>query len=86
MSEIKINVKAKIFDDPEYCEDYVGKCEHLNDGRKDYCTLFCVDVWHMMLYRKCPECKKVWQNAKDASDPSKIQQRIDDDFFDSEYA
>lgn len=87
MSEINIAGSIKelmIFDDPEYCEG-VGECKFIKYGR---CNIFDADLVLKPgnYYQKCPACKKGWKKAKDASDPVKIQQRIDDNFFDSEYA
>jgi hypothetical protein len=86
MSEIKIDVKAKIFDDPEYCEidpyyaDY-SKCERLEDERS-LCRMFiddnCDEYGTFLemddndVHEKCPACKAAWQKA--------IEKQADDYF------
>lgn len=78
MAEIEIGVKAKIFDDPEYCEklksddsDEWEYCDYLN--RSGFCQLFGnARQFKKLKYDvkkssniKCHECKDVWQKAKD---------------------
>lgn len=93
--------KIIVWDDPEYCEtgsgDLEDKCDFLqyHDGDDNHrCYLYPFEHepvvlemnWQTMQFKKCNQCKKAWKKSKDANDPVKIQERIDDDFFDSEYA
>ena len=67
MSEIEIDFKPKVFDDPEYCESHDGECVHLS-GANDCCSLFggC-DIGNMDdpddFPKKHKECKAWFNDA-----------------------
>jgi len=78
MSEIEIDVKVKIFDDPEYCnKNSVFKCGFL-DLKENNCLLYPIfdEVYGEVENGlenyfdgkenpavKCPECKEAYQKA-----------------------
>jgi hypothetical protein len=82
MTEIEIDVKAKIFDDPEYCEaDKEESCQRVDildfDAYRDsaYCQLFRnSDNSFIELeqseksgkFKKCQQCKEAWQKVLSA--------------------
>lgn len=72
MAEIEIDVKAEIFDDPEFCSEI----DHFENGPKcckflwwptNTCKLFDSGLLlaGMSTYFKCPQCKEAWKKAKD---------------------
>jgi hypothetical protein len=74
MTEIEIDVKAKIFDDPDYCNsDYrIGertRCWYLIGS---WCNLFPSKENGNQLIKqnaghhiKCDQCKEAWKTKKD---------------------
>jgi hypothetical protein len=62
MSEIEIDIKAKIFDDPEYCETKNGSycCPYIKYVDEGYCELFRYSLRGSAV-KKCQQCKEAWQ-------------------------
>lgn len=63
MTEIEIEVKRKIFDDPIYCESREKSCDYCHGLW--YCELFCEKLgeWRS-LEIKCDQCKEAWKKAQ----------------------
>ncbi len=71
MSEIEIDYKPKVFDDPEYCENVDGAVVcgwvTVKDG-KTFCGLL---KEYLEGYKKikCSQCKEAYQRAKNHYTP-----------------
>lgn len=73
MSEIEIDHRPKVYDDPEYCENINGfECMFLFDcidGECQMCVMFdrkeleAEIVDRFPLFKKCEECKTAYQKA-----------------------
>jgi len=67
MTEIEIDVKAKIFDDPDYCENKsrLEKC-FARDWINSKCWLFNKTIkFDGVNHLKHEQCKEAWKTKKD---------------------
>jgi len=91
MATIKTRIESEIFDDSEYCEtgsdDREDTCDFLqyHDGDDNHrCYQFPIDHeprilemnWQTMQFKKCPECKKAWNEAKELEKLSLDREKI----------
>ena len=70
MSEIEIDVKAMIFDDPEFCHDYSNWCGYFRIENELWCGLYPnqnylekINRGNWLQAKKHDECKTSWQEA-----------------------
>ncbi len=87
MSEIEIDCKPKVFDDPTHCKGELrkeGKCTHLKElSHLAVCRMFRHNAGerYRLIFgdseipEKCPQCKEAYQRAKSNGYPESLERR-----------